>query len=60
MSFVLLTKKKNDYYLAVVNAYYARKATTIHLLQCIAVNYGIISAGIDGREGGGKRGPRWR
>lgn len=43
-----------------VNAYYARKATTIHLLQCIAVNYGIISAGIDGRGGGGKRGPRWR
>lgn len=33
-----------DHYTTVLNAYYARKATIIHPLQCISVNFVIISA----------------
>lgn len=42
------------------------KATIIHLLQCIAVNYGIISAATEERSGeekegwGGDEGREWK
>lgn len=39
--FLLLFSQKG-YYLVQVNASQARKATIIHLLQCMAVNYGIV------------------